>query len=102
MVPSFRSPWEAHVFALTLQLHEAGHFSWPEWAQRLGAEFAAAKARGTPDTGVDYYHYWLAALEKLVAEKNLLSPSELDVRKRQWAQAAEQTPHGKPIEIKTT
>ena len=40
---------------------------------------------------------WLAALEKLVAEKQLASTSELGERKRQWDQAARNTPHGEPI-----
>jgi hypothetical protein len=28
--PTFNEPWEAQAFALTLQLHEAGHFTWRE------------------------------------------------------------------------
>ena len=26
--PVFAEPWEAQAFALTLKLHEAGHFTW--------------------------------------------------------------------------
>ena len=33
---NFQSPWHAELFALTLSLHKAGHFSWPEWTQYLG------------------------------------------------------------------
>ena len=33
--PVFREPWEAQAFAMTVKLHEAGHFTWPEWAAVL-------------------------------------------------------------------
>ena len=36
LLGKFQSPWHAELFALTLSLHKAGHFSWPEWTQYLG------------------------------------------------------------------
>jgi len=95
--PVFAEPWQAQAFSIVIELHRAGHFSWKEWAEHLSAEIAAAQARGDPDRGDTYYHHWLAALEKLVAEKQLASTSELGERKRQWDQAARNTPHGEPI-----
>ncbi|MDQ0474127.1 nitrile hydratase accessory protein [Labrys wisconsinensis] len=65
--PVFREPWEARAFAMTLALHEKGLLDWPEWAQALGREIAAAG----PDDGSGYYEHWLAALEKLAAAKGL-------------------------------
>jgi len=97
--PVFRAPWEAQAFAMTVKLHEAGHFTWQEWAARLGAELAAARDRGEPDDGSHYYHHWLAALEKLVAEKGLLTSEQLAARKDEWERAARETPHGNPIEL---
>lgn len=97
--PVFRAPWEAQAFAMTVKLHEAGHFTWVEWAARLGAELAAARDRGEQDDGSRYYHHWLAALEKLVAEKGLLRLEQLAARKDEWERAARETPHGKPIEL---
>ena len=38
--PPFREPWEAQAFAMTVKLHEAGHFTWPEWAAVLSEEIA--------------------------------------------------------------
>jgi len=35
--PAFREPWEARAFAMVIKLHEAGLFTWPEWAETLGA-----------------------------------------------------------------
>ncbi len=98
--PVFKEPWEAQAFAMTLVLHQQGHFTWSEWAQRLGAEIAAARERGEQDDGTRYYEYWLAALEKLVAEKGLVLSGELARRKHEWEEAARETPHGRPIELR--
>jgi nitrile hydratase accessory protein len=95
--PVFREPWEAQAFAMTLWLHEGGHFTWPEWAERLGAEITAARGAGDPDLGDTYYLHWLRALEGLVAEKGLLTTADLLDRKEAWDRAAHATPHGQPI-----
>jgi len=95
--PVFRAPWEAQAFAMTLALYARGIFTWREWAETLGAELAAATARGEPDDGTRYYEHWLAALEKLVAEKKVVTGLELDERADEWDAAARATPHGKPI-----
>ena len=95
--PVFREPWEAQAFAMTLTLHEAGHFTWPEWAERLAGEITAAQVDGDADLGDTYYLHWLATLEGLVAEKGLLTPDALGRRKDAWDRAAQATPHGQPI-----
>jgi len=99
--PVFREPWEAQAFAMTLWLHEQGHFTWPEWAERLSTEITAAQDDGDSDRGDTYYLHWLKALEGLVAEKGLLSTADLSDRKAAWARAAQATPHGQPIELPT-
>jgi nitrile hydratase accessory protein len=97
--PVFKAPWEAQAFAMTLSLHARGVFTWSEWADALAAELAAAAARGEPDDGSHYYEHWLAALEKLVAGKNLVPGQDLERRVDEWDAAARSTPHGKPIEL---
>ncbi len=97
--PLFAEPWQAQAFALAVKLHEAGHFTWKEWSEALGAEIAAAEGRGEPDDGSRYYDHWLAALERLIAVKGLLKPTALRHRKKAWAQAYRDTPHGKPVEL---
>ncbi|HET9625289.1 MAG TPA: nitrile hydratase accessory protein [Kofleriaceae bacterium] len=97
--PVFRAPWQAQAFAMAVRLHEAGHFTWPEWAAALAAQIQAAQAAGDPDLGDTYYEHWLAALEHLVAAKGLVSRDELAARKDAWAEAARATPHGQPIEL---
>ena len=95
--PVFRAPWEAQAFAMAVILHERGHVTWPEWTARLADEIAAATARGEDDDGHRYYRHWLAALERLVADKGLVPEGELRARHEEWAETARTTPHGKPI-----
>ena len=95
--PVFAEPWQAQAFAMTLQLHARGLFSWPEWAGALSAQIAAAQAGGDADLGNTYYQHWLAALEALVAAKGSASAAALQRHATAWAQAAERTPHGQPI-----
>ena len=95
--PVFRAPWEAQAFAMAVMLHERGHFTWKEWAGRLADEIAAAAGRGETDDGKRYYHYWLTALEKLVADKRIVLADELRARRDAWEDAARTTPHGQPI-----
>ena len=97
--PVFQAPWEAQAFAMAVRLHEAGHFTWAEWAERLAQAIKRAQAAGDPDRGDTYYHHWLATLEILVAEKGLIGADELRQRKADWDAAARATPHGKPIEL---
>src|SRR5215469_3171053 len=98
--PVFREPWEAQAFAMTLALHERGLFTWPQWAATLGDEIKRAQAAGDPDTGETYYHHWLNALERLVAEKGLADSQILARTRNAWANACARTPHGTPIELK--
>lgn len=98
--PVFDEPWQAQAFAMTVKLHEAGQFSWSEWAEIFGAEIAADTARGEGVGNSAYYLCWLAALEKIVARKRLMTAEELISRKEEWREASEHTPHGQPIEIR--
>ena len=95
--PVFREPWEAQAFAMTLALHERGVFSWSEWAAALSLEIKRAQAAGDPDTGETYYLHWLAALEKLVAEKGVATRETLHRYRDAWDHACDRTPHGQPI-----
>jgi nitrile hydratase accessory protein len=94
--PVFAEPWQAQAFALTLQLHERGAFSWAEWTAALTEQL---KLAGPADDGSRYYEHWLAALEALVSAKALVAPTALDARKRAWAEAYRHTPHGQPVEL---
>ncbi len=98
--PVFGEPWEAQAFAMTLALYRRGLFTWPEWAAALAEEIKRAQRAGDPDTGETYYHHWLAALERLVAEKGVANPASLRRYRDAWDRAADRTPHGSPIELR--
>lgn len=98
--PVFAAPWEAQAFAMTLELHRKGLFTWREWADALASEIAAATQRKEWDDGSDYYSRWLSALEQLVVKKNVVRTAELEQRVLDWDEAAKATPHGKPILLK--
>lgn len=95
--PVFREPWEAQSFAMTLGLFEQGLFTWQEWTATLVAEIKRAQEAGDPDTGETYYLHWLAALERIVAEKGLTDDTTLGRYQEAWRRAADRTPHGEPI-----
>ncbi|HUB97761.1 MAG TPA: nitrile hydratase accessory protein [Stellaceae bacterium] len=98
--PVFREPWEAQSFAMTLALYERGLFTWPEWAAILAEEIERAQQAGDPDTGETYYRHWLAALERIVAEKGVTDASALARYRDAWDHAADRTPHGTPIVLR--
>ncbi len=90
----FEEPWQATAFALTVALHQRGVFSWPDWAATLSRHIAAH-----PDDGRLYYAHWLAALEEMIERHRLGSAEDLHALQHAWAEAAERTPHGQPIEL---
>jgi nitrile hydratase accessory protein len=81
----FAEPWEARVFALAVTLSGRERFSWNEFRDRLIAEIADADAGADAEhdgTGVvsGYYERWLAALERILCAKAMLSAGEIDRR----------------------
>jgi nitrile hydratase accessory protein len=97
--PVFAQPWQAHAFALAIELSGQGHFTWKEWAAALAHELTAAADRGEPDDGSHYYHHWLTALEALVTSKGLTDITSLTARRHAWEDAYRDTPHGSPVEL---
>ncbi len=95
--PVFLEPWHAQAFAMTVALHERGHFTWAEWAEALGLELARSAADDEPENA--YYEAWLAALEALLAGKGLVGEAERRARRDAWEAAAHATPHGHPIKL---
>ena len=93
----FAEPWQAHAFAMTLQLHEKGLFTWPEWAAALTQEISNAQQAGDADTGATYYTHWLNALEAMVLTKQWGTAEQIHDLEHAWEDAAARTPHGQPI-----
>ncbi len=77
----FEALWQSRVFGLTMTLHEAGRFAWPEFRDRLIAEIAGwERAHGTCGEDFPYWSCWLAAFERLLADKGLCAADVLDTR----------------------
>ena len=95
--PVFREPWEAQAFALAVDAHAKGLFTWSEWAAALSAQIKVAQLAGDPDTGETYYQHWLATLEGLTVSKGATSFDHLKQVQSAWDRAAKATPHGQPI-----
>ena len=76
--PVFRQPWEAKAFAMVVQMHAKGLFTWKEWVGHLTAVIAEEEA---PDEdGSRYYYHWLSACERLLAAKGIASSSQIGER----------------------
>jgi nitrile hydratase accessory protein len=99
--PVFREPWEAQAFAMALALHARGLFTWNEWTETLAGEIRRAQGSGDPDSGETYYRHWLATLETLISAKGVATSETLHRYRDAWDHAADRTPHGSPIELRS-
>ncbi|MEQ8805438.1 MAG: nitrile hydratase accessory protein, partial [Rhodospirillales bacterium] len=59
-----------------------------------------SQAAGDPDTGETYSNHWLAALERLCADKGLALGDEVANRAEEWRDAYLATPHGQAVALK--
>ncbi len=79
--PVFRLPWEAKAFAMVVQMHSMGLFTWKEWVSHLSDVIAEAGEHNMDD-GSRYYYHWLAACERILAANDLLSNDEITEREK--------------------
>ncbi len=86
----FEQPWQAQLFALTVALNEAGHFGWPDWAER----FSERRAEALRADASDYFDHWLDVFEGYLGELGLAEEAELAEMTAAWRRAADATPHG--------
>lgn len=77
----FAEPWEGRAFGMAVALHEGRAFDWEEFRGRLIAEIDAVE-REAGETR--YYESWLAAFERVLTERGIVSPAELDERTFQF------------------
>lgn len=75
--PSFDHEWQRRAFGLALALSEFGHYPWSEFQQSLIDAIGAWETTGGSDSDShadwQYYDHWVAALEKVVAQRGLLA-----------------------------
>ena len=97
--PPFEAPWQARAFALTVHLHEQGHFSWGEWSAALAQERRRSAEQGIADAPEQYYRDWLRALERLLVELGAAGEAECSRFRAAWVAAYKATPHGQPVRL---
>ena len=68
----FHDEWERRAFAIAVSLAEQGQCDWQDFQQQLIKAVAAAEGEDPLNPSRGYYESWLAALEQLLAEKQLL------------------------------
>jgi nitrile hydratase accessory protein len=73
----FEAPWQGRAFGMAVALHEGEVYEWDEFRSELIAQIAASDSTGDPS---DYYERWVAAFERLLAEKGLMSVAEIEAR----------------------
>ncbi len=121
--PVFTEPWSARAFAIVVKMYDKHHYSWPEWVDYFSAELAppahyprpegdderpegdnersvdiaASKLTGDSErVDAEYSGYWLAACEKLLAAKGIVTKAELDDRTAALAEAESPGPRFAP------
>ena len=73
----FEAPWEGRVFGMAVALYDQRLYGWEEFQRSLIGEIARA---GTDADAARYYERWLASFERLLVEKGVVQPEELDDR----------------------
>ena len=89
----FDEPWQAQLFALTVAMNEAGHFTWSEWADAFGP-----KVQHAPES--DYWDLWIEAFSALLEKRDMAQAEEISALARLWQASARATPHGQSIVLK--
>ena len=79
----FVAPWEGRAFGMAVALNDRGAYDWEEFRTRLVERIAG----GEPD----YYQSWLGALERLLVDRGVLRPDEIEARTSEY-EALERDP----------
>jgi nitrile hydratase accessory protein len=76
----FEAPWEARAFGVAVALCREQELHWDEFRTRLIAEIGSWEREHAlaDEPGWSYYERWLASLERLVVDRELLSDAEID------------------------
>jgi nitrile hydratase accessory protein len=72
----FHDEWERRAFAIAVSLAEQGVYEWREFQQHLIQSVAEAEGDDPLNPSRGYYESWLAALERLLRQRELLTGNE--------------------------
>lgn len=92
----FEAPWESRAFGMALALHDRGAYDWPAFSEKLAEHVAEISDGGSgewvlpvaPDTESRYYTAWLAALEEMLVERDIVSSDEVEAMTARVASGA--------------
>lgn len=73
----FRAPWEGRAFGIAVALSEKGAYPWDD--------FRASLVKAIEKSSPEYYESWLDALQTLLVQRNIVSPSEVATRAFEYA-----------------
>lgn len=96
---TFEDPWQATLFAMTVDMSRRGHFSWAEWVERFSS---GLKTHGDDLSLATYFQTWLETFSKLIDEKAGIDGGLLAETADHWHRSYLATPHGQPVELCTT
>lgn len=68
----FHDEWERRAFAMAVSLAEQGLLEWKDFQHQLTKAVASAEEIDPLHPSRGYYESWLAALEAVLAEKQML------------------------------
>ena len=94
VAPVFRQPWEAKAFAMVVEMHGKGYFTWNEWVEQLSSVIAEESERNPDEDGSRYYYHWLTACERLLEAKGISSSAEISERERTLSRQDHHTHQG--------
>jgi nitrile hydratase accessory protein len=72
--PRFDHEWQRRAFGLAVALSEFGHYRWEDFQRALIQTIGRWEGAPESERGDwEYYDHWVAALERVIAEHELLT-----------------------------
>ena len=93
---AFNHAWEIRAFAIATAMADDGTFDWPEFQGELIGSIQAWESSNDSTSGWSYYDRWMEALEKLLGDKGMVDPEELDRRTAEVLSTPANTHHHPP------
>ncbi|MFH8498599.1 nitrile hydratase accessory protein [Streptomyces coeruleorubidus] len=76
--PTFDADWQRRAFGVAVALSEFGHYPWDAFQQRLIEAIGTWVAASATEQGSwQYYEHWLAALEHVLVDHDLVAEDEM-------------------------
>lgn len=83
---AFEAPWQLRSFGAVIALYNEGIFPWEEVQQRLIDEVNEAdEEQMQKNPNEEFYEQWLAAFERLILEEEIIEPTELGERAKEFS-----------------